>query len=189
MNSPRRNLSSRFGIAAGAMSILLLLGGCAAGVGVGGQTSAPSETSIDAEATPGDDAGVSNAMPQSQEESCGWDASRLSTGVPDVPKSGDVELQSSIVGAWQHTHFDTGSGYEAVSHDIRYVFPSSDRLLYCQHVPGVTEYAENAADVTWDNTRIVIGGSTPRFEVLSWNATTMIWLNLADDSHYLLQRR
>jgi hypothetical protein len=35
----------------------------------------------------------------------------------------------------------------------------------------------------------VLPVAAPGWVVLAWDADTMVWLNRADDSHYLLQRR
>lgn len=174
-----------------ALTLPLVLAGCVAMPDLGG-TSSEQPTAEQPDASTGtDDADDTDDIdaPASQAESCDWDSPKLSSGVPDIPQSGEGDLKATIVGAWQHTHFDTGGGYEAATNDHRYIFPSSDRVLYCQHVPGITDHAENSADFTWDDTRIVLPGGAPGFVVLSWDADTMVWLNRADDSHYLLQRR
>ncbi|MGO2745318.1 hypothetical protein [Microbacterium sp.] len=56
-----------------------------------------------------------------------------------------------LIGAWQHTHTDEGSGFEAVMNDHRYVLPSPERMLYCQHVPGATDYADQSANILSSN--------------------------------------
>src|SRR5690554_4493835 len=83
--------------------------------------------------------------PVEQADSCDWDSPKVS-GDPAPPSGQDGDLQSTIIGAWQHTHYDEGGGWEAMNHDIRYVFASGDQILYCQHVPDVTEHAENRAE-------------------------------------------
>lgn len=192
MNTPRRLLGSARGggLALALLVPLPLLGGCVALPELGGTSHVtPEGAASEQPATPDfPDSGTEDA-PRTQAESCDWDAPKLSATASGVPQATDGELQTTIVGAWQHTHFDTGGGYEAVEADIRYVFPSSDRILYCQHVPGVTEHAENAADFVWDETRIVLPGAAPGYVVVSWDADAMVWLNRADNSHYLLQRR
>src|SRR5690606_20384788 len=159
-----------------------------------GPEGAASESPATGAEQPGSDApdaeDDADDTPRSQAETCDWDSPELRAAVGTVPQINDGDPRDMIVGSWQHTHFDTGKGYEEVSADIRYVFPSSDRLLYCQHVEGVTDHAENATDITWDDMKIVIpGGVAPGWHVMSWDADTMVWLNHADQSHYLLQRR
>ncbi|SJM52511.1 hypothetical protein CZ774_05665 [Frigoribacterium sp. JB110] len=95
-----------------------------------------------------------------------------------------------LVGSWQHTHTDEGSGFEAVTNDHRFVFPSPDRMLYCQHVPGATEHEENAANVVLNSTRIEWGGGEYGYTVMAWDADTMVWDNAVGGGYiYLLQRR
>lgn len=174
---------------------LLLLAGCAPEPTGSGTEPAPGSssesTSKGASESPTETpaAEPENTGPREQAEDCGWSDPALSASVPGLPTGQDGELNSVIVGAWQHTHFDAGGGYEPVSNDIRYVFPSTERMLYCQNVPGVTDFAENAAPITWDGTRIVLPGSAPGYVVSEWNDSTMVWINRMDDSRYLLQRR
>lgn len=99
------------------------------------------------------------------------------------------DLQSLIVGAWQHTHIDDGQGYEPVSQDMRFVIPSAGRMLYCQHVPGITDHAENAADITWKDKTILLPGPPAGYTVTFWSEDTMIWENEILSSCYLLERR
>lgn len=129
--------------------------------------------------------------PAVQAESCGWDSPKIPGSSSDAPSDQSGGLETAIIGAWQHTHIDSGSGYEPVGDgtDIRYVFPSTTRILYCQDVKGATDQAENAADITLDGTKIVLPGSAPGFEVISWSADTMVWNNNLDGSKYLLHRR
>lgn len=173
--------------------VVFALVGCTAFPGWGGTPSDRTETSSDEASAAAEAEGESTESDESalrtQAESCDWDAPALSSGAGSAPNGSEGELHTTIIGAWQHTHFDTGGGYEAVTADIRYVFPSSERLLYCQHVEGVTDHRENATDITWDGTRIVLPVAAPGWVVLAWDADTMVWLNRADDSHYLLQRR
>ncbi len=171
---------------------VLLLAGCASPGGedpaVSATAAVPGETTDD-DTSASDDAGDEAVDgPRTQAETCDWDAPAL-TGAADAPGGQDGDVHTVIVGAWQHTHVDTGSGFEPVSEDIRYVFPSDERLLYCQHVAGVTDHAENSADITWDGTRIVLPGGAPGFVVQSWDDAAMVWVNRLDNSIYLLQRR
>ena len=148
---------------------------------------APSASAV----TEGDDAATAQPAAETPDaapaDSCDWETAALEVG--PTPASGqDGDLMRHIVGAWQHTHIDSGGGFEPVGIDIRYVFPDQSRLLYCQHVVGVTEQAENRADVAWDEHTIVLHG-TPGYTVTDWNADTMVWQNHFDGSIYLLHRR
>lgn len=129
--------------------------------------------------------------PRTQAEDCDWDGAAVSTAsIPELPGEQAGTLQDVIIGSWQHTHFDSGAGFEAIEgKDIRYVFPAADRLLYCQHVPGITDHASNAATFTWDGERIALPGGAPGYTVTAWNDSVMLWTNHTDDSTYLLQRR
>lgn len=125
-----------------------------------------------------------------QEESCDWEAAPLATSLPSIPSGQPGEISDAIVGSWQHTHIDYGSGYEAVeAEDLRFVFPTSDRMLYCQHVPGITDHASNAGDITWDGTTIVLPSGSAGYTVTAWNEDVMVWANEIVESTYLLQRR
>lgn len=73
--------------------------------------------------------------------------------------------------------------------DIRFVFPSTNRLLYCQDVAGATSQAENAVDVTLDGTEIVLPSPATGYGVIAWDDNTMLWKNHRDGSHYVLKRR
>lgn len=184
---------NQLGWIATASVALLLLGGCAPESSDAGSKQAPdassSQSEVPAEKPAETPTEPANEGPREQAEDCGWSDPALAASVPTLPTAQDGELQNMIVGAWQHTHFDTGAGYEPVDNDIRYIFPSTERILYCQHVPSVTDYAENAAPITWDGTRIVLPGSAPGYVVSEWNDSTMVWINRMDDSRYLLQRR
>lgn len=184
--------SRRRGIAVLAALPLLavLVSGCAPEPADSAQQSTPA-TVTPADQTDDVEEELVVQEPRVQEETCGWDAGSLSTSLPgSMPSGQQGDIATAIVGAWQHTHFDSGSGYEALdSEDIRYIFPSSERLLYCQHVPGITEHASNATDFTWDGTAIVLPGGAPGFTVTDWNDSVMVWTNNMDGSTYLLQRR
>lgn len=124
-----------------------------------------------------------------QAESCDWDSPVLSAGA-SAPSGQDGDLTAIIVGAWQHTHIDSGSGFEPIEDkDIRYVFPSPERMLYCQHVPGVTEYAENGGDISWEDTGIVLPNGQVGYTVTAWDENSIVWKNEYEGSSYLLQRR
>lgn len=130
--------------------------------------------------------------PPVQAESCDWGASRLdSGGVGAVPDTSSGDLASALIGSWQHTHIDSGAGFEALAPttDIRFVFPSSDRLLYCQDVEGATNQAENAVDISLSGNDIVLPSPASGYTATTWSADTMVWINNRDGSLYLLKRR
>lgn len=168
----------------------LVLAGCAAEPGPDGGTqpgtSSSTSPETETEATTEPEAG-----PPTQEETCGWDASRLESGTATAPRDQNGDVGTALIGAWQHTHIDEGSGYEAVkpTTDIRYVFPSTTRMLYCQDVKGATNQAENAVDMTLDGLEIVLQPSGVSYGVVAWDANTMVWKNHRDGSLYLLKRR
>lgn len=183
-SSPRRTLALAL-----ALAIPVALGGCAVMPELGdGAVEEPPAAAPDSSTGTEEDGADDDDAPAGQAESCDWESPKLTTGVGTIPQNGEGELTSIIVGAWQHTHFDTGGGYEPTTFDHRYVFPTSERVLYCQHVPGTTDHAQIAVDFTWEDTRIALPNA-PGYVVLSWDADTMVWLNPVDDSHYLLQRR
>ncbi len=142
---------------------------------------------------PEDETGADSEDPSErvQAETCGWDSPALpSSAQAAVPSGESGELNDVIVGAWQHVSYDAGEGYIALDDkDIRFVFPSAERMLYCQHVPGATDHAENAADISWDGNTIVHPNGTALYTVEAWDGDVMIWINLRDQSRYLLQRR
>lgn len=167
---------------------MLLLLGCAAeapedpdsGNGVG-------TTLSESEAAP---EVIEDTAPRQQSEDCEWDVPALASPAVSLPSEGDGDLGVRLVGAWQHTHFDSGSGFEPIDgKDIRYVFPSTERMLYCQHVPGITEFAEQGTDISLEGQAIALPGSHPGFTVREWNDSSMVWVNNMDGSLYLLQRR
>lgn len=172
---------------------MLALVGCAPEPGEPAPTSAAANDRSDASDTEPAQRPTAEPEPSTaaqsvvQAESCDWETPAVSAG-SDAPTGQAGELTTVIVGAWQHTHIDSGAGFASLDQDIRYVFPSSERLLYCQHVPGITDYAEHAADFTLNGTAIELPGA-PGFVVSEWSSDTMVWLNRTDDSRYLLQRR
>ena len=121
-------------------------------------------------------------------DSCEWDSDAPASDA-QAPTGEDGDLASVLIGSWQHTHFDSGEGWEATDNDIRYVFVSTDRMLYCQHVPGVTEHAENRVDISLMGSVIQPPSPHPGFEVLAYSTDRMVWLNNFDGSTYLLVRR
>ena len=187
-------MRSTITLAATAVTAALLLAGCAGGGFPGQAPPAPAPESALESATPSgpstDPAPSAAPTAPAPIESCDWDAPAR-TGLPPTPPTrADGDPRAAVIGAWQHTHIDSGAGYEPVEHaDIRYVFAAPDRLLYCQHVPGMTEHAERAAEVVWDGARIVLPGGAPGYVVEAWDDASMVWHNLFDESSYLLQRR
>ena len=129
--------------------------------------------------------------PSDEEPTCNWDSPRLASADADgAPTDEGDEVSAAILGSWQHTHTDTGAGFEAVGPtiDIRYVL-SSDRFLYCQDVEGATDKRENSARMNLEGAEIVLPSPATGYAVVAWNENTMVWLNHYDDSLYLLQRR
>lgn len=136
-------------------------------------------------------AGSTATPARTQVDDCEWQSSAVSpASALSAPAGNGGELSSIIVGSWQHTHFDTGAGFEAIEgEDIRFVFSSAETMRYCQHVPGVTDYAENATAISWDGTGIVLPNGTVLYEVVAWDDDTMVWKNNMVDSTFLLVRR
>lgn len=128
------------------------------------------------------------AQPVAQPDSCDWESPRVDAAA-DAPTGQSGDFATVLVGAWQHTHFDSGDGWESASADIRYVFPSAEQLLYCQHVPGVTEHAQNRAAIRLEGSLILPPDPHPGFEAVAWSADRMLWVNKLDGSSYLLVRR
>ncbi|PRZ41961.1 hypothetical protein CLV47_10789 [Antricoccus suffuscus] len=129
------------------------------------------------------------AEAQVPQETCDWASPKVS-GVAEVPVGQDGELAEVIVGSWQHTHTDEGNGFVATTNDHRYVFPSPDRMLYCQHVPGATDHDENAADIVLNGTTIELPGGKYSYTVTAWDEDTLVWDNPVGGGYvYLLQRR
>ena len=115
-------------------------------------------------------------------------STRKGVGV-QVPPRAQILIVPELF-RWQHTHTDGGSGFEEVTNDHRYVFPAPERMLYCQHVPGATEHAENAANVVLNDTAIELPGGKYAYTVTAWDEDTMVWDNPVGGGYvYLLQRR
>ncbi|MGO3758055.1 MAG: hypothetical protein ACTJGQ_04275 [Agrococcus casei] len=179
----------RWTVAAGATAVLLALVGCSTPTTDEGSAveSAPVETAEPAD--PVESAESAEPADAQQEETCDWDTPKLMSDA-DAPAGQEGELPDVLVGEWQHTHTDEGAGFEEVTNDHRYVFPSPDRMLYCQHVPGATDFAENAADVTLNGQVIELPGGQYSYTVTAWDADTMLWDNPVGGGYvYLLQRR
>lgn len=185
-------------LAAALLVSALVLAGCAAespfptdtpsadSTATGSEPSAPVEPEATPDAEPQPEAG-----PLTQEETCDWASPRLASGKAVAANGQAGNLESALIGSWQHTHINDGSGYEALetTTDIRYVFPSITRMLFCQDVAGATNQAENAADMTLEGTNIVLPSAGVSYGVEKWDANTMVWKNHRDGSLYLLKRR
>lgn len=177
-------------LAAGACALILALSAC-------GSDSPEDKPLPDAETTsaapaPTEEAPEApepDAAPATQEKTCDWDSGRVKAKAT-APKGKDGDLATAIIGAWQHTHIDSGSGYEPVKEaDIRYVFPSAKEMLYCQDVPGVTDQAQQEAKIKLSGSTIQPPAPHKGFKVVAWDENTMVWNNNLDNSKYLLVRR
>ena len=121
---------------------------------------------------------------------CEWDVPALVPDLGRVPSGQEGVLTAVLPGAWQHVAIDTGAGYtDDLTADIRYVFPSTTDLIYCQDRPGVTDQAENRAAFELSGTEIVLPAPATGYAVQAWNQDSMVWVNHRDGSLYLLQRR
>lgn len=170
--------------------LVVALAGCAP-EGAPAEDASQEQNSSTSESAPpeSEDAEEEESEALVQEETCDWDSPKLSTPA-EVPEGQNGDLSTVLVGSWQHTHTDEGSGFEEVTNDHRFVFPSPDRMLYCQHVPGVTEYAENAANVVLNDTAIELPGGKYAYTVTAWDEDTLVWDNPVGGGYvYLLQRR
>jgi hypothetical protein len=129
--------------------------------------------------------------PPEEEATCNWDSPRLASVDADgAPTDEGGEVSTTVLGSWQHTHTNTGAGFEPVGPtiDIRYVL-SSDRFLYCQDVEGATDKQEISAPMNLEAVEIVLPAPATGYAVVAWRENTMVWLNHRDNSLYLLQRR
>lgn len=188
-----KNTFARLGLSGCALLVAALLAGCAADIELnpgpvpGGEVSTPTAPQVDPTG-PGD---AEEERPAEQAASCEWERPTLvPAAAPAVPEGRSGELRTVLIGSWQHTHLDSGSGLTPVEDkDIRYVFPAADQLIYCQHVPGITDHAENRAPISLDGDTILPPSPHPGFEVLAWSGDTMLWQNNFDGSQYLLVRR
>jgi hypothetical protein len=147
-------------------------------------TPAPDTTAPETSAPAADD----TTGPAEQVDSCEWEKPGTSSDAT-LPSGHVGELAAVLIGSWQHTHYDSGDGMEQVDNDIRYVFPAPGELIYCQHVPGVTDHAESRAAFTLDGSLISPPSPHKGFEVTAWSADRMAWTNNLDGSTYLLIRR
>ena len=122
---------------------------------------------------------------------CDWESARLSSGdVGSFPTGEGGDLSQAVLGSWQHTHIDEGSGFVPLkpTTDIRFVL-SGDTFLYCQDVKGATKQSENSAALNIEGAEIILPSPATGYEVVAWNDDMMVWLNHRDNSLYLLQRR
>lgn len=179
----------RLTVASAALALALGLAGCAPEV----DSAAPGDTDASTE-SPGDsnenEPEDEPEAPSQQAASCEWDVPQLAAQDPIAPEGTEGDLATVLVGAWQHTHIDDGGGFEAVDEDIRYVFLSAEQLIYCQHVPGATDHAENSAVITLEGSTIMPPSPHKGFEVLAWSEDTMLWKNnYIASTTYLLVRR
>lgn len=188
---------ARWNTAVGVFATVLLLAGCGARSPAGTPVPGPNteqpptaDSNASAAEEPATEPVDEEAQDdQSQEETCDWDAPRLS-GPAEAPEGREGDLPTMLVGSWQHTHTDEGAGFEEVANDHRFVFPAPDRMLYCQHVPGATDHGENAADIVLNGTKIELPGGKYGYTVLAWDEDTMLWDNPVGGGYvYLLQRR
>lgn len=145
-------------------------------------TPAPVES---AETTTPDDAAD---PPATYTAGCDWEHDPAAWS-GTMPTRSPVDLGSALIGAWQHTHFDDGDGIEPVTGDIRYVFPADGEMIYCQHIAGITDRAEQAAPITIVDNRISPPAPHPGFDVMLMGDDTMVWINNMDGSSYVLVRR
>lgn len=185
MNRPARRLS----LAALATVIALGVAGCV-GPPMSGAPGPDTETP-NASQTPAESPAPrpeEPAGPADQIASCEWELPQASADATR-PTGQEGALATVLIGSWQHTHFDSGDGMESLDEDIRYVFPAPDQLIYCQHVPGITERAENTTTITLEGTLIAPPAPHPGFEVTAWSTDRMVWTNNFDGSTYLLVRR
>lgn len=185
LHTGRRSLAV---VAALSSALLLTLIGCAPEPTGSGVAPAPAESG-QAEKAAEEVPAETEATPEArtQAETCDWGSGPLTAGAT-APTGQEGDLMTVIIGSWQHTHIDGAPVYEAGDPvDIRYVFPQTSRLLYCQDVPGMTDQAENATDFTWDGNKMVLGPA--EYTVEAWNDSSMVWTNHRDGTSYLLQRR
>lgn len=179
-------LSRRLWSAALAAALALTVAGCVGPPVTSGD--APNPAAGAAESPTASEPAADETPSAPVADSCDWESEAVSASA-EAPTGEAGALEEVLPGAWQHTHFDSGEGWEPASNDIRYVFPSTDQLLYCQHVPGITEHAENRASISLDGNLIQPPSPHPGFEVLAFSADRMLWLNHFDGSKYLLVRR
>lgn len=139
----------------------------------------------------GTTATTSTTAPAIAAAGCDWDSERLSSEASDDAPSGEgTDFETAILGSWQHTHINEGSGFEPLkpTTDIRFVL-TSDRFLYCQDVDGATDKSEISAPLQLEGTDLVLPSPATGYAVTAWDENTMVWLNHRDGTLYLLKRR
>ncbi|HRN29533.1 MAG TPA: hypothetical protein PK781_03375 [Terrimesophilobacter sp.] len=168
-------------------ALVLTLTGCISAPITGEPAVDPAAPTESAPAPVESDEPAEPAEPTEQAASCEWDIPAV-TADPRPPAGQEGDLPTVLIGSWQHTHFDSGDGWEVLDNDIRYVFPAPGQLIYCQHVPGITDHAENATTHTLEGT-LIAPPSHPGWDATAWGADRMVWINNLDGSTYLLVRR
>lgn len=139
----------------------------------------------------GTSATTSTTAPVIAAAGCDWESERLSSEASDDAPSGEgTDFATAILGSWQHTHINEGSGFEPLKSttDIRFVL-TSDRFLYCQDVDGATDKSEISAPLQLEGTDLVLPSPATGYAVTAWDENTMVWLNHRDGTLYLLKRR
>lgn len=139
----------------------------------------------------GTSATTSTTAPAIAAAGCDWDSERLSSEASDDAPSGEgTDFETAILGSWQHTHINEGSGFEPLKSttDIRFVL-TSDRFLYCQDVDGATDKSEISTPLQLEGTDLVLPSPATGYAVTAWDENTMVWLNHRDGTLYLLKRR
>lgn len=178
------------------MAVSLLVAAMAAGCSKDSEESAsepqgstPSATGEASEPPASEAPEETEAGPRTQAADCDWGSAPIK-GSGKAVKGQDGDLAEVLVGAWQHTHIDTGSGFKPLKagEDIRYIFPSSSQLMYCQDIKGVLEKQDTTADLKIQGPKLVFPGN-PGYKVIAWDDSTMVWVNLRGNEKYLLARR
>ena len=169
------------------LAFTLLLTGCAAESKTE-NAEAPNST---APSNPPTETTKPKDEPVTQEATCDWETGRLESGASNAPSSNVGELSTVLIGAWQHTHIDSGAGFEPVkpTTDIRYVFPSTTTLVYCQDVTGAMKKAGRTVTISLDGVELILPSPATGYAVTAWDANTMAWENHRDGSLYFLKRR
>ncbi|MHA3722931.1 hypothetical protein ACXR2T_03530 [Leucobacter sp. HY1910] len=176
-------------------ALALGLAGCAPEPGATAENppAAAADPERETAAKPVQEPEVTEETPKEQApapQDCGWGAERVAADLSAVPSGQEGDLADVLPGSWQHVGIDEGAGYDTdLGADIRYVFPSTSEVIYCQDVPGITDQAENRVAFELAGTEIVLPAPATGYAVQSWSDSAMVWLNHRDGSLYLLQRR